>query len=256
MRTPQSELPGIAADLLARMRERRPRVHCITNSVAQAFTANTLLAAGARPSMTIDPDEIAEFIADADALLVNLGTMDSERQEAIGVAIEEATEERLPWVLDPVFIDRSDPRAAFARILVESRPRAIRLNAAEYLALAGAAGDPDALARYALEHLTVVALTGATDLVADGSRFATLANGHPLMAKVTAMGCVASALVAACLAIESDPWIATAAGLTLIGVAGEVAAASANGPGSLAVGVLDALHHLDAATLVERARIT
>lgn len=256
MRTPQSELPGIAAELLARMRELRPCVHCITNSVAQAFTANVLLAVGARPSMTIDPDEIAEFIADADALLVNLGTMDSERQEAIGVALDEAIEESLPWVLDPVFIDRSDPRAAFARILVDSRPRAIRLNAAEFTALAGAVGDPTALAHYALDRLTVLALTGATDLVADGSRIAALANGHPLMAKVTAMGCAASALVTACLAVESDPWIATAAGLMLIGVAGEVAAASAGGPGSLAVGILDTLHHLDAATLVERARVT
>ncbi|MGB9364572.1 MAG: hydroxyethylthiazole kinase, partial [Xanthobacteraceae bacterium] len=54
----RAELPHIAADILMRLRARSPRVHCITNAVAQAFTANTLLAAGAVPSMTLSPDEV------------------------------------------------------------------------------------------------------------------------------------------------------------------------------------------------------
>ena len=44
MRAPHSELPAITADVLERIREKRPRVHCITNAVAQNFTANMLLA--------------------------------------------------------------------------------------------------------------------------------------------------------------------------------------------------------------------
>jgi hydroxyethylthiazole kinase len=67
-----SDLPDVAADILARLRERQPRVHCITNAVAQAVTANVLLAAGAVPSMTIAPEEIAQFVARADALLVRV----------------------------------------------------------------------------------------------------------------------------------------------------------------------------------------
>ena len=112
MRAPHTELPTIAADLLDRLRAQRPRVHCITNSVAQAFTANVLLAAGAVPSMTVDPEEIADFVAGADALLVNLGTLDPERRQATGIAVEVATSKRKPWVLDPVFIDRTPRRAA------------------------------------------------------------------------------------------------------------------------------------------------
>ena len=81
------ELANSAADVLARIRERAPRVHCITNSVAQQYTANMLLAAGAVPSMTISPEEIAAFVAGADALLVNLGTFDAERRAAIDVAL-------------------------------------------------------------------------------------------------------------------------------------------------------------------------
>src|SRR3954463_6498445 len=100
-----AELPQITADILARLRVRGPRVHCITNSVAQTFTANTLLAAGAIPSMTLSAAEIGSFVARADAVLVNLGTFDAERRAAATAALEVAGEGRVPWVLDPVFVD-------------------------------------------------------------------------------------------------------------------------------------------------------
>src|SRR5688500_2519517 len=90
MRAPHSELPATAAGLLARLRGQRPRVHCITNAVAQAFTANVLLAAGAIPSMTIDAEEVGDFVAGADALLINLGTFDAGRQAAADIAVETA----------------------------------------------------------------------------------------------------------------------------------------------------------------------
>src|ERR1700734_1604417 len=97
------ELADIAADVLARIRDRAPRVHCITNTVAQNYTANMLLAAGAVPSMTISPEEIVSFVAGADALLVNLGTFDEERRRAVTIALDAVATARMPWVLDPVF---------------------------------------------------------------------------------------------------------------------------------------------------------
>src|SRR6478735_9260152 len=147
MRAPQSErntaadLPAITADVLARLRERRPRVHCITNAVAQAFTANMLLAAGAVPSMTIALREVKAFAARADAVLINLGTFDPERQKASLAAIAVANKAGIPWVLDPVFVERSPPRLAFAKKLMGRKPTAIRLNAAEFAALSGGKSD-------------------------------------------------------------------------------------------------------------------
>src|SRR6266851_5363063 len=207
-----SELPDIAADILARIRARKPSVHCITNAVAQALTANVLLAVGAVPSMTVAPEEIVDFVISADALLVNLGTLDGERREAAEMAIDTAADERRPWVLDPVFIERSQPRTAFAKTLVARKPWAVRLNGAEFSALAGVAPADDALRLYAIDQLCVVALTGATDLVTDGARLVKIDNGHPLMGRVTAMGCADAALLAACLAVEADAWLATSAG--------------------------------------------
>jgi hydroxyethylthiazole kinase len=261
MHAPETEdvqdLGQAAGDLLARVRERRPRVHCITNTVAQAFTANMLLALGAVPSMTIAPEEIADFVSRADALLVNLGTLDAERRTACDIAVAKADAVGVPFVLDPVFVDRSESRAAYAKALMQCHPRAIRLNAAEFVTLAGADDeDKEALMHFARQYTTTIGLTGSTDRVADGTRCAEFRNGHPLMAKVTAMGCAASALVAAATAVERDTFRAAAGGLTILGVAGEIAGERARGPGSFAVEIIDAVHQLDRRTLAERARGT
>jgi hydroxyethylthiazole kinase len=249
------ELPHFTSDVLMRLRARAPRVHCITNAVAQHFTANVLLAAGAIPSMTISADEVGSFVARADALLVNLGTFDEERRTATAAALEVAAETRTPWVLDPVFIDRSEPRAAYAKSLVALSPDVIRLNAAEFTALSGAEPDDAALSRYALDTLAVVALTGTVDRITDGANAFAIENGHPLMACVTAMGCAAGALIAAFMAIETDAIDATAAALLCFGVAGGIAGERATGPGSFPAALLDALYALDEKMLKEKAHV-
>lgn len=253
---PSADVPRIAAALLERLRKNSPRVHCITNSVAQNFTANALLAAGCVPSMTLSSEEIGGFVAGANALLVNLGTFDRERRKATERAVEAARHDHVPWVLDPVFVDRSASRTGFANILIARGPAVLRLNRAEFVALAGGEPTECAVATYAAEHDVVIGLSGETDWVADGERRARIANGHALMAKVTAMGCAASALVAASLAVEQDAWCATAGALAIIGVAGELAGAQAQGPGSFAVAIIDVLHNLDGPTLLARVRVT
>ena len=255
MRSPDGHVRSAAADILARLRTRRPRVHCITNTVAQAFTANLLLAAGAVPSMTIAQEEIVGFVTGADALLINLGTLEGARRSAIGIAVDTAEEKPIPWLLDPVFIDRSPTRAVFAQALIRLRPDAMRLNYDEFAAFAGAEGTVEALAHFARNIGTVVALSGDVDVITDGRRTVRIANGHPWMSKITAMGCAGSAVVAACLAVESEAWLAAAAGQLIVGIAGEVAAGLAQGPGSLAVAILDVLNNLDRATLLARAKV-
>lgn len=251
-----ADFADIATAVLMRIREHAPRVHCITNTVAQQFTANVLLAAGAVPSMTLSPQEIGGFVAGADALLVNLGTFDAERRSAVETALGAAAEHGKPWLLDPVFIERSPARADFARGLLGRKPAVVRLNAAEFAALSGGDQAGDAPARLARSHGTIVALTGRVDVVSDGARRAKIANGDPLMGQVTAMGCAGSALLCAALAVERDPWLATIAALAAFGVAGEVASRDAGGPGSFAVGILDALHALDNATLRAHVKIS
>ena len=101
----------------------------------------------------------------------------------------------------------------------------------------------------------MVAVTGAIDYVTDGTELISLANGHPLMARVTGLGCTATALVGAALAVEKDRLAAVAAGLSFLAIAGEIAAEKSPGPGSLQLHLLDALHQLDAATIQRRLKI-
>lgn len=259
MHQPQKASPnGItraASDILIRLRTRAPRIHCITNAVAQNFTANVLLAAGCIPSMTLSPEEIGAFVASAQGLLVNLGTFDAERREATTVAVGAVAQRKLPWVLDPVFVDRAAPRAAFAGDLIGRHPTVVRLNHAEFAALAGCEPSRDQAMTYARANGIVIALSGKTDLVTDGHRAAAIANGHPLMAKVTAMGCAGSAILAACLAVEPDAFRAATAALLIMGVAGEIAGGQSAGPGSFAAAIIDALHNLDGPALFARARV-
>jgi hydroxyethylthiazole kinase len=246
-----------ATAALGRVRDERPRVHCLTSPVAMAFSANLLLAAGAVPSMTPDPAAQADFVGASRALVVNLGMLDGTRVAAARRAVSEARRLGRPWLLDPVKVERSPDRLGFARELAgEGRPAVVRGNAAEIAALAGG-GDEAALAAFARESGATLAATGPVDLVVDagGRRTARIANGSPLMDRVTAVGCAASALAGAFLAVEDDPFAATVAALLVVGVAGEVAAETARGPGSFVPAFLDAVYALDAATLAGRARL-
>jgi len=253
---PPADVAPAAVALVERLRARSLRVHCITNAVAQNFTANVLLAVGALPSMTLSGEEIGGFVAGADALLVNLGTFDAERRAATEIAVAAAAARDIPFVLDPVFIERSAARAEFARALLARGPKVVRLNHAEFAVLAGAEPSRAAAQAFAREHASVAALSGALDMVADGARIVEVANGHALMAKVTAMGCAGSALTAAALALEPDPLRAAAAALLMLGVAGEIAAERAQGPGSFAVAIIDALYALTAQDITSRAKVT
>jgi hydroxyethylthiazole kinase len=244
-----------AASLVAHLRERRPRVHCITNTVVQELTANVVLAAGAIPSMTTSPEEIAHFVAGADVLLVNLGTFDRERRDAVEIALEVAQDDGIPWVLDPVLIDRSEPRAEMARNLAMKEPRVVRANAAEFGALARTEATAEVLDKFALDHITVAACTGAIDLVTSGAKRVSIENGHPFMAQVTGIGCAESALVAAMVAVEDDEYVAAVAGVLAMGVAGEIAAARAQGPGSFSPALIDTIAALDDEAIVRRAKL-
>nr|WP_306265863.1 hydroxyethylthiazole kinase [Pararhizobium sp. IMCC3301] len=226
-----------AAILLDRVRSRQPRVHCITNSVAQTLTANVLLALGAEPSMTIAPQETGGFVSAADAVLINLGTLDAERSKAARIAAETALGLGRPFVLDPVFAHRSASRKALANTLLSLGPTAMRGNAEE---VSGLNADDD---------VTIVAQTGETDTIRFRNRIIALHNGDPLMAKTTGAGCALGAVMAAFLATSEEPYLAVVAALVSFAVAGQLAAAEAQGPGSFVPAFLDQLYRLTPADI-------
>jgi hydroxyethylthiazole kinase len=205
------------------------------------LSANLLLAVGAVPSMTMEPAAMPDFVGSSAALLVNLGMLDPWRREAAQLAIEAARAGGRPWVLDPVKVDRSPQRRDLAQSLLDRGPAVLRCNRAERPLL-----DVG-------EH-TVVCTTGEVDRITRMDRTVAIGGGSPLMDRVTAMGCAASALVAACLAVEPDPFSAAASAMLVMKVAGSLAGEQARGPGSFAPAFLDAVYGLDAERLARSAR--
>jgi hydroxyethylthiazole kinase len=250
------DVPAAAGRLILRLREEHVRVHAITNAAAQVLTANLLLAAGGVPSLTTAADEVPAFVTRAAALLVNLGTLDGERRAAIPWAIATARAAQKPWVLDPVFVDASPGRRDLARLCLTGHPAVLRCNGPEFTALAEREPSPDAVREYAASLQSVVALTGPVDHVTDGARSVLIENGHALMARTTAMGCAATALVAAFAALApEDPLAAAASALLVVGIAGEIAGETAQGPGTFPAALLDALDALTPEVIEARARV-
>ena len=240
--------------VLAAIRKQRPRVHCITNDAAQTFTADTLLALGAEPSLTLSRSEVPDFVGSSDALLINLGTLDEDRLGAIPVAVAFAVQNGKPWVLDPVFVHRSPGRRDYAMALLAEKPTVVRSNQAEAAALSGDGNGADPGQLMADRFETVAAVTGETDKIYGDAHHATISNGHALMGRITAVGCAGSALLAACLTVEEDRFLAALAALVAWGVAGEIAGAAAKGPGSFRPALLDAIHGLKGPMLKRRAK--
>lgn len=260
------------APLLKHVRAASPLTHCIINSVVPNFTANALLAAGAAPAMVDIVDEAGPFAAIAAGLLVNLGTPTSEQRAASREAVASAVVAGTPWVLDPVAIGALPVRTALAHELAAARPTAIRGNASEVLALAGGSGGgrgvdatdaPDAARDAALDLArglgAIVAVSGPVDLITDGATVVRIANGDPMLTKVTGGGCALGAVMAAFLGaaqdIERSELDAVAAASLFYTVAAERAARTAQGPGSFAVAFLDALAAISASDVQQAARI-
>ena len=261
------------ADVLA-VRERSPLVHSITNLVAINFNANTLLAAGASPVMAHAHEEVAEMVGIAQALVLNIGTLDPYWIESMRLALLAATQRGIPVVLDPVGAGATRYRNQSIELLLSTAlPGVIRGNGSEIMSVAGSAvetrgvdssaGADDAVeAAKALVARTggVVCVSGATDHILDAKgRWARLSSGHVWMTRVTGVGCSATALVGAFCAVQPDAWRATVAAMALLAVVGEVAAQNAKaggrGVGSMQVALLDGLQLIDQATFEQRLQM-
>ncbi|NLS07789.1 hydroxyethylthiazole kinase [Rhizobium sp. P32RR-XVIII] len=256
--------------LLAAMRASAPLVHCITNYVAMNIAANVVLAAGASPAMVHAEEEAGEFAAIAGALTINIGTLSANWLKGMQNAARSAVANGKPWVLDPVAHYATGFRRQAVAQLLDLKPAIIRGNASEIIALGGGESrgrgvdsrDPveqaeEAARSLARQYGSVVAVTGAVDFVTDGTGACRIAGGSPLMPQVTALGCSLTCLVGAFAAtVPDEPFDATVAALASFAVAGEKAAARADGPGSFGWRFLDALAGLDAAALDAEARVT
>ena len=244
---------------LKSIREKSPLVQNITNYVVMNNTANALLAIGASPIMAHSTKEVEDMVKIVNSLVINIGTLSPVWIEAMLKAGKAANEKGIPIVLDPVGVGATPYRTETAlQIIKECNPSVIRGNSSEIMALVNADAktkgvdslnsSEDAIESaksLAGDYNCVVTISGKTDYITDGNEVLQVNNGTSLLTKVTGMGCTATALTGAFVAIYENNLIAAANTMAVMGIAGEIAEEQSSGPGTMQLHFLDALYNLN-----------
>ncbi len=260
---------AIFSSLLSEVRSKRPLVHHITNYVTVNDCANVTICVGAAPVMAHSIDEVAEMVSMAGALVLNIGTLDAAQVGSMQRAGQRANELNIPIILDPVGAGATRFRTnTVLRLFNELDIAVIKGNAGEIATLAGAEGEVRGVDSYgvkgdpiqitkdlAAKLGTTVVISGATDIVSDGTRTLLVDNGHELMGKVSGTGCMAASVTGAFAAVSKDRAVSTAAALAVFGLAGEKAALRSIGPASFKQALLDELYNLTPEDLAKGAKV-
>ncbi len=254
---------------IEKIRGKSPLVHSITNYVVMNTTANALLALGASPVMAHAAEEVEEMALLADALVLNIGTLSASWVGSMLKAGCAARKKGIPIVLDPVGSGATRFRTETALKLMRTAPPAVvRANASEIRSLVlSEKGTKGVESVHAPEETleparalsadfgSVVSVSGRTDFIVQGGRTIRILNGHPLMARVTGMGCTATALTAAFAAVNPSYLAAAANAMAVMGIAGEIAAERCAGPASFETSFLDALYGIQETDIKQRLKM-
>lgn len=228
--------------ILQAVRKKKPVVHQITNYVTVQDCANMVLALGGSPIMADEQEELSDIVRLSNALVLNIGTLNERTRASMLMASRYAQEVGIPIVLDPVGSGASRYRTQAVQSLISAvMPNVIRGNLSEIRSVAqlsshtsgvDSAHVDDAAGIEETQELAwslakklgcVVAITGKTDIVSDGSSLAAIGNGHISLTHITGTGCMSSALVGTCCAVTDDFFAATVTALLCMGIAGELA---------------------------------
>ena len=269
----------VFGEFLSRVRECAPLVHNITNYVTVNDVANMILACGGSPIMSDEPVDAAEITSLCEGLNINIGTLNRRTVDGMYAAGRKAKELGHATLLDPVGAGASELRTKTAAGLMEEIGfDVIRGNISEMKSLAAGsrttygvdADVADAVTEGNLEESitfvkafaeksgSIVAVTGAIDLVSDGSICYVIRNGRPEMGRITGTGCQLSGLMCAFLAANPEHKLeASAAAVCVMGLAGEIGWSrmqEGDGNATYRNRIIDAVYNMDAETLERGAR--
>ncbi len=253
-----------AVRLFQHVRASGPLIHHITNMVVTNDTANLTIGLGGSPVMAYAPEEVGEMASLAQALVLNIGTLSIGEVEAMLIAGRAANAAAVPIILDPVGAGATTFRTQAAlRLLNDLDIAVLRGNRGEIGALVGSGAmrgvdavgmeDPEEVARAAYERFGVTtAVTGAVDIVVGPDAIFRVANGTPLLSRITGSGCMATTAVAVAIAGAAVSTLAgyalpVALGLATYGLAAERAATGNPGPGTFRTRLLDEAGRFDEA---------
>lgn len=259
------------------LRGKKPLIHNITNYVTVNDVANILLACGASPIMSDEPEDVLDITSICGGLNINIGTLNQRSIQAMFLAGRRANALGHIVLLDPVGAGASRLRTeTAAKLISEIRFDVIRGNISEIKSLAFGSGttkgvDADVADAVTEENLgqmiefaknyanstgCIVAITGAIDLVADDKRCYVIRNGRAEMGRITGTGCQLSGMMTAFVTANPERKLEAAAAVCAMGAAGEIGFANmlkTDGNATYRNRIIDAVDHMDANMLEEYA---
>lgn len=246
-------------NLLKKIKKEKPLVHHITNWVTIYDCANITRAIGALPVMAHSKEESSDMSKIANALVLNIGTLTSSLIESMKLAGSSANKKNIPIVLDAVGVGATKLRDDKAfELLNEIKINIIKGNASEIAKLAGEnvatkgveatevnADLVEIAEKLAKQKNAVVVITGKNDIIANSNETYIVKNGHKMMSSIVGTGCMAASIIASFAAVEKNYAKAAASALVCFGIAGELAAKEAKGPGTFKENFYDEIYNLD-----------
>jgi hydroxyethylthiazole kinase len=256
--------------MLDLIRARKPLVHHITNWVSIYDCAQVTRAVGALPVMAHAHQEVREMTRIASSLVLNIGTLTPHLVEGMVLAGKEANAKGIPVVFDLVGVGATTLRTASAlKILNEVRASVVKGNAGEVATLAGEEAEVRGVEsvgftgnlmniakNFSRRRGFTVVITGSNDFVSNGLDCYRIKNGHKLLGMVVGTGCMVASVIGAFASVEEDYAKASAAALACFGIAGELAAKRAKGPGTFKDMLYDELYNLNEEKIQKLQRIT
>jgi hydroxyethylthiazole kinase len=260
-----------AMGLLKTTHEKKPLIHHITNTVTINDCANVTLAAGASPVMASAPEESGKMTLLADALVLNIGTLNENIFSAMIKAGRAANDKGIPVILDPVGVGATAFRTEKAKSLLQLiNISIVRGNISEIASLldvkaktkgvdAGTVSmfSSELAKQAAKQWKSIVVISGKQDVISDGTSVFRVENGSSLLQSVTGTGCMSASLIGCMAGAGDDLLLAAIVGTSMMGIAGEIAEGTAEkkGLGTFKVHLMDAISLLTPETWKEREKI-
>lgn len=223
------------------LKELSPLIQMQHNYVSTIECADAVISVGASPMITASIQEAEQVAAKVNALSMNVGTINDGQLESMILAGVVANENDTPVVLDCAGVSFSKYRAvSVTKLLKRVKMTIIKGNYSEIAFLTGdnviskgfdtsvEADEYDcvnvALKLADLYNCTVI-VTGKTDIIADSTNVIKIFNGTPLLQKFFSSGDIIGTLAAAYSGITKNFLAAAAAAVSVVSLAGELAAA-------------------------------
>jgi len=243
--------------ILTQVRLQKPLVLNLTNYVTMDFMANTLLALGAAPIMTVCDEELEEFVQISNAVNLNIGTLDKNSIKRCHEATHFALKYHKPIIFDPVGSGASQIRTQVSRELA-AKSTVIRGNASEIISLwtedlqtkgvetSHSTDSAKDAARYlSKKHDCIVVVSGPIDFITDGQKEIEIPFGSPLMPFVTGMGCTLSSVIAAFFSVSGHVFEKTSAAVGYFGLCGSLTHSKTQSPGHFRSTFIDTIYEAD-----------